>query len=228
MNAPMRVVIIGGGFAGVKCARVLRQRGPRDLEIVLFSRDNHMVFQPLLADVAGSSLNPRAVAAPLRQLLPGVDCRAEEVVEIDLQDKEVVHLGSDGQPRRMRYDHVVMACGNQVNLNLLPGMANHALPLKTVGDAIALRAHVMRMIEAADLADSDEQRHAYLTFIVVGGGFSGVEVAGELNDLVRAALPHYPRLMHENVNVTLLHGQAQILPELNSRLRDYARARMLE
>ena len=221
-----RVIIIGGGFAGVKCARVLRKSAPKDLEIVLFSRDNHMVFQPLLADVAGSSLNPRAVAAPLRQLLPGVQCRAEEVIEIDLAGNAVVHLGGDGQPRRLGYDHVVIACGNQVNLNLLPGMANHALPLKTVGDAIALRAHTMRMLEAADLAETEEERRAYLTYIVVGGGFSGVEVAGELNDLVRAALPHYPRLMHADVNVTLLHGQAQILPELSPHLRDYARMRM--
>ena len=225
-SARQRVIIVGGGFAGVKCAQVLRKRARGAIDIVLFSRDNHMVFQPLLADVAGSSLNPRAVAAPLRQMLPGVMCRAEEVHEIDLPKREIVHLGHDGQPRRLGYDHLVLACGNQVNLNLIPGMAHHALPLKTIGDAIAMRAHVMQMLERADLADDADERRACLTFIVVGGGFSGVEVAGELNDLLRSALSHYSHLHKAQVQVTLLHGQAQLLPELSPRLRDYARQRM--
>jgi len=221
-----RIVIIGGGFAGVKCARVLTKQLRGSAEVVLFSRDNHMVFQPLLPDVAGSSLNPRAVAPPLRLMLPRVHCRTETVLAIDTAANEVVHEGHDGAPRRMRYDHLVIACGNVVNLNGLPGMADHALPLKTIGDAIAMRAHVMQKLEKADLAETAEQRAFYLTFIVVGGGFSGVEVAGELNDLVRHSLPHYRNVRPEDVMVTLLHSQAEILPELSPGLRRFAQARM--
>lgn len=221
-----RIVIVGGGFAGVKCARVLQKQVRGTAEVVLFSRDNHMVFQPLLPDVAGSSLNPRAVAPPLRLLLPRIRCRTETVLEIDAAANEIVHEGHDGTPRRLRYDHLVVACGNVVNLNGLPGMADHALPLKTIGDAIAMRAHVMRQLEKADLADTPEQRAFYLTFIVVGGGFSGVEIAGELNDLLRHSLKHYPNVRADDVMVTLLHGQAEILPELTPALRRFAQQRM--
>jgi NADH dehydrogenase len=222
-----RIVIIGGGFAGVKCAQTLLKRGRGQFEVVVFSRDNHMVFQPLLPDVAGSSLNPRAVAPPLRQLLPGALCRTEEVLDVDFGANEVVHEGHDGAPRRMRYDQLVIACGNVVNLNLLPGMANHALPLKTIGDAIAMRSHVMQQLEKADLAETEAQRHYYLTFVVVGGGFSGVEIAGELNDLMLSSRKRYPNIRREDVMVTLIHGQAQILPEVNEKLRAFAHKRMI-
>lgn len=221
-----RIVVIGGGFAGVKCARVLLKQTRGQAEVVLFSRDNHMVFQPLLPDVAGSSLNPRAIAPPLRQLLPGAICRTETVLDIVEASSEVVFEGHDGEPRRMRYDHLVIACGNVVNLNLLPGMANHALPLKTIGDAIAMRSHVMRQLEKADLAETEEQRRFYLTFVVVGGGFSGVEVAGELNDLIRSTRRRFPNIRADDVMVTLLHGPAQILPEVSPPLRDFAKRRM--
>jgi NADH dehydrogenase len=224
-RARPRVIVVGGGFAGVACARTLR-RSKLALDIVLFSRDNHMVFQPLLPDVAGSSLNPRAVAPPLRQLLPGVQCRTEEVHAVDFATSELVHEGHDGQPRRMHYDHLVLACGNAVNLNLLPGMANHALPLKTIGDAIALRARIMQQLERADLADTVAERRYYLNFIVVGGGFSGVEVAGEINDLIRAARRQYPGIGHDEAFVTLLHGMPQLLPEISPGLREFARRRM--
>jgi NADH dehydrogenase len=225
MSMTPRIVIIGGGFAGVKCAQILARKA-RSAEVVVFSRDNHMVFQPLLPDVAGSSLNPRAVAPPLRLLLPKARVRTEEVLAIEPDANEIVHQGHDGTPRRMRYDQLVIACGNVVNLNLLPGMANHALPLKTIGDAIAMRAHVMQQLEKADLAETEEQRRFYLTFIVVGGGFSGVEVAGELNDLIHGVRRSYPNIRREDVMVTLLHGQPELLPEVSSKLRQFARRRM--
>lgn len=220
-----RVVLIGAGFAGVKCAQILSKRADQ-LEIVMFNRDNHMVFQPLLADVAGSSLNPRAVAAPLRQLLPKVEVRTQEVNEVDAEKGEIVFEGHDGQPQRLGYDQLILSCGNQVNLNLLPGMAAHALPLKTIGDAISLRSKVMEQLEKASTADDAEVRRFYLSFIVIGGGFSGVEVAGEIGDLVENALRWYPRLKAEEIRVVLLHSGATLLPELNERLGKFAEARM--
>lgn len=224
-NGKTRVVLVGAGFAGVKCAQVLSKRADR-LQIVLFNRDNHMVFQPLLADVAGSSLNPRAVAAPLRQLLPKVEVRTQNVVEIDKARSQVVFDGHDGQPQRLDYDHLIVACGNQVNLNLLPGMAAHALPLKTIGDAIALRSAVMAQLEKASTTDDAATRRFYLSFIVIGGGFSGVEVAGEIGDLIEQALRWYPSLKAEETRVTLLHSGERLLPELNERLGRFAETRM--
>jgi NADH dehydrogenase len=132
-----RIVIIGGGFAGVKCAKTLRKNLPRDqYEIVIFNRENHMAFHPLLAEVAGASVNPEAVAAPLRQMLPHVHCRTEAVQRIDLDHNYVEYESHDGQMRQMAYDHVVIACGGAVNL----GMVNHTFLLKTIDNAIVLRA----------------------------------------------------------------------------------------
>src|SRR6266480_2576241 len=181
-----RVIIIGGGFGGVKCAKTLtRQLQRGQAEVVLFNQENHLVFSPLLAEVVGSSLNPMDVVVPLRQLLPGVLCRTEEVQNVDLASNQVEYEAEDGQLVRMRYDHLVIACGNVANLNVVPGMADHAFPLKTVGDAAALRSQIMEQMEQAEVCTDPERRRWRLTFIVVGGGFSGAEAAGEINDLVR-------------------------------------------
>src|SRR6267143_1464223 len=187
-----RIIIVGGGFGGVKCAETLRSKLSSDeAEIVLFNEENHLVFSPLLAEVVGSSLNPMDVVVPLRQFLPGVLCRTEEVQNVDLAANEVEYEAEDGQLVRMRYDHLVIACGNVTNLNVVPGMADHAFPLKTVGDAAALRSQVIQQMEKAEVCGDTEQRCWRLRFIVVGGGYSGVEVAGEINDLVRTSARYY-------------------------------------
>lgn len=222
-----RIIIVGGGFAGVECARTLRKRLPANTcEIVLFSRENNMVFYPLLAEVAGAAINPGAVTVPLRQMLPGVRCRTEEVRQIDLAASEVEYERYDGRPRRMAFDHAVLACGTAVNLSLVPGMANHAFPLKSVGDAMALRFHVMEQLEKAEVCDDPERRRWYLSFVVVGGGFTGVEAAGEINDLIRASTRFYGNFSIRDVTVTLVHSRDQILPEVSVTLREFARTKM--
>ncbi|MBL9214456.1 MAG: FAD-dependent oxidoreductase [Opitutaceae bacterium] len=225
--AAQRIVIIGGGFGGVKCAQTLRAGlRPRDAEIILFNKENHLVFSPLLADAVGSSLNLLDVIVPLRQLLPGVQCRTEEVRSIDLVGRHLEFEGHDGLPRRLDYDHVVIACGNVSNLNVVPGMADHAFPLKTVGDAAVLRTHVLQQMEKAEVCDDPEKRRWYLSFIVVGGGYSGVEIAGEVNDLVRSSLRFYANIRDADVSVTLIHSREQLLPEISPPLREFARAKM--
>jgi NADH dehydrogenase len=225
--AQTRIVIVGGGFAGAKCAQILCQQLPRNRgEIILFNHENHLVFHPLLAEVVGASINPEAVVTPLRQLLPGVQCRTEDVQRIDLDRDEVVYEGHDGQWRRMPYDHVVLACGSAVNLGTVPGMADHALPLKTIGDAIALRSHVMQQLEKAEVCDDPVRKRWYLSFLVVGGGFSGVEVAGEINDLVRGSKRFFQNIAREDITVTIMHSREQLLPELPPTLREVARTKM--
>ena len=222
-----RIIIVGGGFAGVCCARVLRKRLTEEAcEIVLFDRENSMVYYPLLAEVAGATIGPDSVATPLRQLLPRVRCRTEEVHRIDHAASEVEYEGYDGRLRRMGFDHAVIACGSSVNLDLVPGMSDHAFPLKSVGDAMALRFHVMEQLEKAEVCDDPERRRWYLSFVIVGGGFSGVEIAGELNDLVRASIRFYSNFTARDVTVTLVHARDQILPEVSPTLREFARRKM--
>jgi NADH dehydrogenase len=224
-----RIVIIGGGFAGVKCARTLRsQLRKGDADVILFNEENHLVFSPLLADAVGSSLNLQDVIVPLRQLLPEVMCRTEEVKSIDLSNDCVEYIGHDGLPRQLHYDHVVVACGNISNLNVVPGMADHAYPLKTVGDAAVLRTHIVSQMEKAEVCDDPERRRWYLSFIVVGGGYSGVETAGEINDLVRSSRRFYGNIKEEDITVTLIHSREQLLPEISPPLREFARAKMAE
>lgn len=222
-----RIVIVGGGFAGVRCAKTLGTLRPSaSCEVVLFNLENHMVFHPLLAEVAGASINPDAVAAPLRQMLPSVHCRTEEVQSIDLQQRLVMYEGYDGDTHELPYDHIVLACGSAVNLGTVPGMADHAFPLKTIGDAIALRLHIMQQLEQAEVCDDPVRKSWHLSFIVIGGGFSGVEVAGEINDLLRGTHRFYHTIGNEDLKVTLVHSRDHLLPEIPPRLREFARAKM--
>ena len=223
----IRVVIIGGGFAAVQFAKTLRGNlRCSECEILLFNRENHMVFHPLLADVAGASINVDAAAAPLRQMLPGVGCRTERVQRIDLHSSEIELEGANGASTRLHYDHVVIACGAESNLAIIPGMSDHAFAFKVMRDAIELRQHIVRQMEFAEAATDPDIRRWHLSFIIVGAGFSGVEVAGEINELVRSSTRFYRNFRKEDVVVNLVHSQHQILPEVAPKLREFARKKM--
>lgn len=223
----MRVVIVGGGFAAVKFAKTLRSKlRASDCEILLFNRENHMVFHPLLADVAGASINVDAAVAPLRQMLPGVGCRTERVQRIDLATSELEFEDGNGALTRLPYDHIVLACGAESNLGIIPGMTEHAFAFKVMRDAIELRQHIVQQMENAEASTDPELRRWHLSFIIVGAGFSGVEVAGEINELVRSSTRFYRNFKEEDVVVTVVHSQDQVLPEVAPTLRDFARKKM--
>jgi NADH dehydrogenase len=218
-----KIVIIGGGFAAAKCARTLRKElSQSDCPIVLFSKENHMVFHPLLADVAGASIHPDSAAATLRQMLPGVECRSETINRIDLSAGQIEYQNDQGQIERTNYDQLVIACGADSNLGVIPGMSDHAFPFKTIRDAIRLRAHVIQQLEKAEACSNSERRRFYLSFVIIGGGFSGVELAGEVNDLIRESTRFYRNFSERDVRVTLVHSGNQILPEVSPSLRDFA------
>jgi len=222
-----RIIIIGGGFGGVKCAETLSRELRREaVDVVLFDRQNHLVFSPLLAEVVGSSINPLDVVVPLRQLLPRVFCRTEEIRNIDFAKNEVEYHGEDGRPARMHYDHLVVACGSVTNLNVVPGMADHAFPLKTVADAANLRSHIMARMESAEICAESGRKCWHLTVLVVGGGYSGVEAAGEINDLLRDSARYFHHWQKPDIKVILIHSRDQILPEISSGLREFARKKM--
>jgi NADH:ubiquinone reductase (H+-translocating) len=224
---PIRVVIVGGGFGAVQFAKNLRKKlRSTECEILLFNRENHMVFHPLLADVAGASINADAAAAPLRQMLPGVGCRTERVERIDLSSSEIEFADGNGALNRLHYDHVVLACGAESNLGIIPGMTEHAFAFKVMRDAIDLRQHLVHQMENAEAATDAESRRWHLSFVIVGAGFSGVEVAGEVNELVRSSTRFYRNFRKEDVTVTLVHSQDQILPEVATTLREFAKKKM--
>ena len=226
---PVRVVVVGGGFAAVQFAKTLRKKLlVSECEILLFNRENHLVFHPLLADVAGASINADAAAAPLRQMLPDVGCRTERVQRINLHSSEIEFDDGTGALSRLHYDHVVIACGAESNLGIIPGMTDHAFGFKVMRDAIDLRQHIVHQMEHAEAATDSDRRRWHLSFIIVGAGFSGVELAGEVNELVRSSSRFYRNFRKEDVVVTVVHSQAQILPEVAPPLRDFARKKMEE
>ncbi|HWW18406.1 MAG TPA: FAD-dependent oxidoreductase [Candidatus Saccharimonadales bacterium] len=224
---PVRVVVVGGGFAAVQFAKTLRSKlRASECDILLFSRENHMVFHPLLADVAGASINGDAAAAPLRQMLPGVECRTERVQRISLSSSEIEFDDGNGALTRLHYDHVVVACGAESNLGIIPGMSDHAFAFKVMRDAVELRQQIVRQMESAEAATDPNLRRWHLSFIIVGAGFSGVEVAGEINELVRSSTRFYQNFRKEDVLVSMVHSQDQILPEVAPKLREFARKKM--
>ncbi|MFB1482318.1 NAD(P)/FAD-dependent oxidoreductase [Corallococcus sp. RDP092CA] len=228
-----RVLILGGGFAGMYAALHLERRlGKRDdVEVTLVSRDNYFLFTPMLHEVAASDLNATAIVISLRKLLPHLTFVEGDVSGLDLEAKKVTvaHGGLDGHSHTLDYDCVVLALGSETNFFGKPGPRDHALTMKTLGDAMLLRNCLIDRLEEAD-ADcvTAGQRDAIVTFVVVGGGFAGVETAGAINDFIHGALPFYPNIQHANVRVMLLHGGQEVLPELGKDLGAYTRKKLIE
>src|SRR5260221_10312738 len=220
-----RVLILGGGFGGVTTAQRLQQHFKRDahVEITLVNRDNFFVFVPLLASAASGSIETLHILNPLRRMVPGITFRAEEVMEIDLQ-RHIVTTASPitGREVRLPYDHLVLGLGNTITLASLPGLTQHAKTMKSLGDALHLRNHVISMLEAADVETDPHIREELLTFVIAGAGYSGVETVGEINDLVHEICKNYPSLMRESIKVILLHSRERILPEMGPGLADFA------
>ncbi len=215
-----RVVVIGGGFGGLQCARKLRDE---PVEVVLVDRQNYHLFTPLLYQVASCLLNPSEVTAPLRRVFRGADnvrVRLGEVAAIDYDAKQVRFV--DGAT--LSYDYVVLAAGSRANFYGNDALAERALSLKGLGSALQLRNHVLECLERAAASSDAEERARLLTFTIVGGGPAGVEYAGALAELVRLVLPaEYPEIDSTAVRIVLHEGGARLLPEFAPRLSRYAR-----
>ena len=219
-----RVVVVGGGFAGARVADQLTRRLGSDWSVYLLSRENYLTYNPLLAEVVGASIAPVHAVAPLRQIAPRARHMMVRVTGIDTDDRRV-HFDGE-RSGSLAYDHLVLAVGSDAKLDLVPGMGATALPLKTLGDALHLRNRVMARLEAADVETDPERRRWLTTFVVIGGGFSGVETAGEMGDFLRSATRHYPRVDWKACRVILLHKGERLLPEMPPRLGLAAQRRM--
>jgi len=210
------LVVVGGGFAGTKASRALERTLPPDWKLTLISQDNFITFNPLLPEVVGASILPGHVVAPHRQMIHRSHVCMAQVTEIDTVNRVVHYLGEGAGT--IRYDQLVLACGANANLDILKGMANYALPLKTLGDALFLRNRIISRLEQAELQPDSQHQRWLMTFVVVGGGFSGVETAGELADFLSASLRYYRRIRPEDIRLILLHGGDRLLPELSPSL----------
>ena len=221
-SSGQRIVIIGGGFGGVFAARALRKKCPRNTHIELINATNYFVFQPLLPEVASGVINAQDAVSPQRSLLSGIKFRLAEVMRVDLQARKVFVL--QGQRHKLievAYDQLVLATGLQPNLSFAPGLAEHSLTMKTLADAFHLRNHVIECLEWADVTDNEEHKRRALTFVVAGGGFSGVETMGEIEDMVRRALRYYPSIQREQVRFVIVQRGDRLLPELPESLGHY-------
>src|SRR5882762_2778111 len=220
-----RVVILGGGFGGVYTAlyleKALRQRD--DFEITLINKENYFVFQPMLAEVVSGNIGILDTVSPIRRMLPRTDLHVRDIESIDTKQQTVTTTpGFRQHPCVIHYDHLVLALGNVTDFRGLRGLPEHAIPFKNLSDALHIRNHVIHVLEEAAIEHEDNQlRQQLLTFVVAGGGFSGVEVIAELNDFVREVVRNY-QIDRKEVSFVLLHGKDRILPELDEKLALYA------
>ena len=206
---------MGGGFAGVTLAQRLERLLPTQTEVIVLSAENHLVFTPMLPEVVGRTISPLHVVVAGRQLTRRTKWLEARVCRIDRENNEAHYVRRDGTATSMRYTHLVLACGSAANLEEIPGLASRGYPLKTVIDAIVMGNDLIGNFEAAATEPEPEVRQRLLTVVVIGGGCSGVEVAGHIADLMKAIRRFYPELKDESPRIVLLQKAGRILPELN-------------
>src|SRR5262249_15947969 len=216
--SPTRIVIGGGGFGGVYTALTLEKILKRELrcgevQIALVSRDNYLTFQPMLPEVVSGSIGILDTITPIRRLCPRTDLYTRAIEEIDLKRRRVtLAAGVGSRQLQLPYDHLVIAVGNVTSFPGQPGLSEHALPVKYLGDALTLRNHAIHALEEADIEPDVQARRRLLTFVVAGGGFSGVEAVAELNDFVRSAAGSVRNISPEEIRGVVLHPRDPIPP----------------
>ncbi|MFL5920845.1 MAG: NAD(P)/FAD-dependent oxidoreductase [Gaiellaceae bacterium] len=213
-------VVVGGGYAGSYVARCLGKRGA-----TIVSPQNSMLFTPLLPEAASGTLEPRHVVVPLRVMCPHAELVLGRATTLDFGRSRVQVETLEGLVN-LGYENLVIAVGSISRALPIPGLADHALGFKDLADAIHLRNHVLQRLEAADVAANETHRQRDLTFVFVGAGYAGVEALAELADLVRDAIRYYPGLRHAPQRWVLVDAAPKILPEIPTRLGDYAARRL--
>ncbi|MHC4216831.1 MAG: NAD(P)/FAD-dependent oxidoreductase [Planctomycetota bacterium] len=219
-----RVIVLGGGFAGATCVHYLQKKLRRgEAEVLLIDRNNYAVFTPLLIEAGTGSLEPRHAVVPLRAFLKRADFRMAEIKGVDLDRQQVTCrvIGATADDQ-VDYDHLVIALGSVTRLPEVPGLRAHGHEMKSLADAVALRDRAIGLLEQADATADPDERRALLHFVVVGGNFTGVEVAGEFEMFLRNASRQYRRVTEDDIKVTLVELSDRILRALDEDLSDYA------
>jgi len=214
------VLVVGGGFAGAYVARELGDRGA-----TVVSKENFMLYTPLLPEAASGTLEPRHCVVPLREMCPHAELILGSVIALDL-DARTAAVETDEGPQTVEWSDLVLALGAVPRTLPVPGLSEHGLSFKSLADAINLRNHVLHQLEAADAALDEEERSRRLTFVFVGAGYAGVEALAELSDLAEDALRYYPRLRATPRRWVLVDAAPRILPEIPPPLGHYAAAEL--
>jgi NADH dehydrogenase len=227
-NSARRIVVVGGGFGGAYCARALEKRlGRYDLDVSLIDRNNYFIFYPLLIEAGTGSIEPRHAVVPIRSFVKTAHFRRGEITGVDTNQQEVFYrLGGADRQDMIRYEHLVLALGSITKTPNVPGLREWGLQIKSLTDAIALRDRAIHLLELADATTNLEDRRALLHFVVVGGNFTGVEVAGEFQFYLREASRLYNNVSVEDCRVTLIELADRILPALDADLAAYAAQRL--
>jgi NADH:quinone reductase (non-electrogenic) len=214
-------LILGGGFAGSYVARLLGKRGA-----TVVSEENFMLYTPMLPEAASGTLEPRHVVVPLRIMCRHAELILGRLTALD-PEQRVATVHTAGGTIAVHYEQAVLALGSFARTLPIPGLSDHGLGFKDLADAIQLRNHVLRQLEAAAAENDRRRAAAHLTFVFVGAGYAGVEALAELSDLVRDALRYYPQFQRPRPRWVLVDAAPKILPEIPSRLGEYAAKQLL-
>ena len=226
-----KIVIAGGGFAGLYAAKYLDKHMARrpDVEVTLIARENFILFTPMLHEVAAGDLAPGDIVNPLRRILRHINVIPADVRDVDLSARKVRCLhGLEGTELEFDFDHLLLAVGSETNFFDNAGIRDWAVTIKNLSDAALLRNRMVAFLEEATLERDAAARRQWLTFVIAGGGFAGAETAGAVNDFVRETAKFYPRLGDEEVRVVVIHPGEYLLPELGEELGRYAERKMCE
>ena len=224
-----RIVIAGGGFAGVYTAKYLDKRLARrnNIEVTLISRENFILFTPMLHEVAAGDLSPTDIVNPLRRILRHVNVVEAEIDAIDSGARTIRCLaGVRDAEVELRYDHLLLALGSETNFFNMHDVRDWAVTMKNFTDAALLRNRLVAVLEEASLRSDEASRRELLTFVTAGGGFAGVETVGAINDFVRETAQFYPSLREEKIRVVVVHPGKFLLPELGEELGAYAERKL--
>jgi NADH dehydrogenase len=214
----MRVVIVGGGFAGYHAAKSLRKEAGDDVEVVLLNPTDYFLYLPLLPEVAAGILDPRRVTVSIPETLPGVRLVLGTATGVDFDARDVGYTDPEDQEHRIRYDRLVLAAGSVNKLLPIPGVPEYAHGFRGVPEALYLRDHITRQIELAAATDDPAERDARCTFVVVGAGYTGTEVAAQGPAFTEALAARHPELAGQKIRWLLLDLAERVLPELAGRL----------
>ena len=231
MSEVKRILVLGGGFAGIECVRKLESYFGHDdsVQITLVSEDNFFLFTPMLPQVASGNVETRHIVIPIRTLLKRTKFYEAEVKSIDPYGKTVILSGtSEKRGVSLHYDYLVLALGSQTNFFGMDNLEKLAYTMKTLNDAVILRNRVIDMLEQADNETDPILKKSLLTFVIVGGGFAGIETAGELNDLLLDARKYYSNIQRNDIRVTVLEALPSILPGFNEKLAKFAQEKLGE
>lgn len=214
----MRVVIVGGGFAGYHAAKSLRKEAGEEVEVVVLNPTDYFLYLPLLPEVAAGILDPRRVAVSIPETLDGVRLVLGVATGVDFDARQVSYTDPEDNEHRIGYDRLVLAAGSVNKLLPIPGVAEYAHGFRGIPEALYVRDHITRQIELAAAADDPAERDARCTFVVVGAGYTGTEVAAQGPAFTAALAARHPELAGQRIRWLLLDVAERVLPELDERL----------